>query len=706
MTFPYEDADLDRQLQDVSLPGGFLARLKKLGELPDAELDRALLDVPLPPGFEYRLRATLRKRRPSESLNRLMLAASVLIALGAIYFGALALSMAGKHAVVGKQNRGEGLDPPMAPQPPIRFGVAEDESAVRKQIRPRGVENNSSMNPELRSPTHVPSDPRQDAAEQVVVKSTVPVRTDSQATSGDNVVVKAINGGNKSADQVSKSAVDGESSFAAEQIYGTPLARQPELPLVSGLKPRGLAPPHVKGYDITFQLKNREQPFVVLSAAPSLKTSLVPIVTDPASFNALRRSVQAGKLPPADALRLEELLAAVDYHFPPPTGAPLALRTAAGPSPFSAGNVLLQVGVQAATLKPAKSAADCLLIALDSSSNLQTPGRLSRLREALSQFASRQPSANRTMVFEYSDRAELVANLRGASDSASLAALKLQPLATRVDWTTGLKDIIEQSLELSKQVASPPRIVVISAGPSEISAASLAQLDRSLDKCAAAGIKLDAIDIDQEETDVNPLLERCARQGHGSQRKAESVEKLRWALAEINADCSLVAADNVRLKVNFNPKAVLAYRLIGHEATAGGGLLSGPLSDELRSGQAATALYEVTLKPDGEAQLAVAEVSWSPPGITAPKKLTQQIVRLQVANSLIESPLSLQAAALAAELGEVLRNSHFAPGHAQGLRRVRELAAQSNPLLLENPSIVDLLDVADKALRLSLAGKQ
>src|SRR5436853_7875789 len=104
MTFPYEDADLDRQLPDVSLPDGFLARLKKLGELPDAELDKALVDVPLPPGFEYRLRATVRKRRPGASLNRMMLAASILIALGVVYFGAIAVMMSGKHETLGKQD--------------------------------------------------------------------------------------------------------------------------------------------------------------------------------------------------------------------------------------------------------------------------------------------------------------------------------------------------------------------------------------------------------------------------------------------------------------------------------------------------------------------------------------------------------------------------------------------------------------------------
>ncbi len=688
MTFPYEDADLDRQLQDVSLPDGFLARLKKLGELSDAELDRAMVDVALPPGFEYRLRGTLRKRRPGASLNRMMLAASILIAVGVVYFGAMAVMMSGKQNVADKH---DPADPLAMPGTTVQFKMADD-NGTKKKVDVPNTNVVGSKEPGGKDPGSSES-----GSKDPIVKVNPAVK------SPNTDVVKTPTKNVKPDVHDASPTVAPETFSAMHEIYGTPLTLQPELPQVSGLKPRGLAPPHVKGYDITFQLKNREQPFVSLAAAPSLKTSLVPIVTDSASFDVLRTAVRSGKLPPAESVRIEELLAAVDYQFAPPTNSPLALRTAAGPSPFGAGNVLLQVGIQAATIKPAKSAADCLLIALDASSNLQTPGRLARLRTALSDFARRQSKTDRTMVFEFSDRAELVANLRGPTDTASLTSLKLQAPNTRVDWTAGLQEIVKQAVELSKQMKTPPRIVILSAGPSEINSASGAKLDAALEKSAAAGIKVDVIDIDQEEPDVHPLLDRCARAGQGSKRKADSAEKLRWALSEIAADCSLVAADNVRLKVNFNPKAVLAYRLIGHEATAGGGLLSGPLSDEMRSNQTATALYEVVLKPDGESQLATAEVTWSPPGITQPKTLTQSIGRLQVANSLIEAPLSLQAACLSAELGEVLRNSHFAPSNAHSLRRVRELAAQANPRLLENPSIADLLDVVDKAVRLTPA---
>ena len=81
----------------------------------------------------------------------------------------------------------------------------------------------------------------------------------------------------------------------------------------------------------------------------------------------------------------------------------------------------------------------------------------------------------------------------------------------------------------------------------------------------------------------------------------------------------------------------------------------------MRADQAATALFELWLQPTGGDDVATAEVEWQDPQTGQMHKISQRISRVQFAKSFAESPLSLQAAAVAAEAAETLRGSILPP---------------------------------------------
>ena len=118
------------------------------------------------------------------------------------------------------------------------------------------------------------------------------------------------------------------------------------MELISHSLDRGLAPPLVAGYDFVFQLKTGERPFVSPEVNPLLASSPVPLVRDKSSYLLAREAVAAGHLPPADEVRIEDFLAALDNLFPA-TNQPFALHLLGGPAPFGeSGLQLLQVGVR------------------------------------------------------------------------------------------------------------------------------------------------------------------------------------------------------------------------------------------------------------------------------------------------------------------------------------------------------------------------
>jgi len=153
-------------------------------------------------------------------------------------------------------------------------------------------------------------------------------------------------------------------------------------------------------------------------------------------------------------------------------------------------------------------------------------------------------------------------------------------------------------------------------------------------------------------------LESLTALSDGLVRSVRTADQVCWSLVEtLTGDTSLVASE-ARLHVQFNPKAVAAYRLIGHEATDLGGLLPASVESDLRVGQEATALFEVWLYPNDENDVATVRLQWTEPESGQSRSAPEQrISRIQFATSFDGAPICLQAAAIAAEMGEILRQS-------------------------------------------------
>jgi len=147
---------------------------------------------------------------------------------------------------------------------------------------------------------------------------------------------------------------------------------------------------------------------------------------------------------------------------------------------------------------------------------------------------------------------------------------------------------------------------------------------------------------------------------------------------------------------------VHSYRLVGHATTTITGPASAATQVDLRAGSQASGLFEVWLQPGGGDDVATAELSWHEPGSSAAGHLTQRISRLQFAKSFAESPMSLQAAAIAAETARLLRARGALPGHS--LTRLQEFVGQAQPRLSESQSFRQLVELISQAERVHAGG--
>ncbi len=484
--------------------------------------------------------------------------------------------------------------------------------------------------------------------------------------------------------------------FGKDPVYD----EQPELKKVAHPKAQGIRFPLVPGYDWAIQPKYGVYPFMAPVAHPELCSHYVPLGVTPDSYELLRRYLEDGELPPRELLHTEEFLAAIDYHYRKPQPGDMGLHLAGAPSPSKPGMLLLQVGVQAPDVADLARSGVSVTLAVDVSSSMRMGGRLAMVRNALNRLVDRLGPQDRCSLVAFSGYAEVLLEDVGIDEAKHIrtAIDRLKPRSS-TNIGEGLRFAYAVAQETAKQQHPNSCVILVTDGLADLDLGTSTRIEDQLSQAAGEGILLHVIDLsaDTDRTVPERQLVSLAQAGGGRARRAASTDQIDWALREMVTDKSQQVAADVQLQMTFNPKTVLAYRLLGYEPN----LKTAALKTDFYSGQSTTVLYEVRLRPSrsGEGEVATAELSWRHG--TVYQRAVRKINRQQFASRLIDAPLSVQAAAVVAEVAELLRYSPYA---AEGARpallvRVREMAENLDTRLYDWPSFTEFLSVVEKAQR-------
>jgi len=663
-----DDDRIDQSLMNVPAPDSLLSELRQIPE--NERLDEALCDVPVP---AENLRLWRRIPLPSRRRERVWYwatAASLFLTVGISY----ALTMFGIIAVAYQDH---------------------EEFAPRLIVRQETVEL-VAVSPNVRIlPTAPPEEPAADDPlfpnpEVQFLELVAAVAPDSRMF--DRLLQPFDHHGPMTDMNLERMAPFGAPHRADDAL--------PMLLTVADPQPRGIEPPLTRGYDRPFLFKHGDHPVVSPVLDPRLRNSFVPLSTDTGSFDRAERSLTQGRSPAPQDIFVEDFLAAMNYGFQPPERGGVAIRTAAGPSVFGGRAArMLQVGVATGATAARELPATNLTIVVDVSASMRWDGRLEKTRVALRQLVEHLDAEDRLSLVSFSEDPYVhVENV--SREDADLWIDTVDSL--RPEGATNLGDGLRVggavALRTSPNTGRARRMILITDGVPGLPENTMKRIEKILrDDIASHGVALDVIDLSDTEGG-DPALGRFARAGGGQVVQIESGQRLRWTLVEtLMGSPSLVAADAV-LQVTFNPETVAAYRLLGH-APAAAGMMPVAVETNLHSRQTATALFEIWLKGGAGDDVATAEVTWRDPKTGEKKVRRQRISRLQFAPSFAESPLSLQAAVMAAETAEVLRQSYFAPKRSRSLQDVLVLADEVNPRLARRRSFQRLRLLAERAER-------
>lgn len=349
------------------------------------------------------------------------------------------------------------------------------------------------------------------------------------------------------------------------------------------------APSNTESYDRIF-----ENPFLATLKNP---LSTFSIDVDTASYSNMRRFItQQNQLPPADSVRIEELINYFRYDYPAPTGEhPFSISTELSDCPWKPEHQLLRVGLQAQELDFSKAPHSNLVFLLDVSGSMANPNKLPLLKQSLRLLVDQLREEDKVSIVVYAGAAgEVLSATSGDRKEKIIAALdKLE-----AGGSTAGGEGINLAYSIAQKNLIPGgnnRIILATDGDFNVGASSDGAMSRLIEEKRKQGIFLTVLGFGTGNY-KDSKMETLANQGNGNYAYIDSIAEARKVLVNEMGASLLTLAKDVKLQLEFNPAKVASYRLIGYENR----LLAAEDFDndakdagELGAGHTVTALYEL-----------------------------------------------------------------------------------------------------------------
>lgn len=419
-------------------------------------------------------------------------------------------------------------------------------------------------------------------------------------------------------------------------------------------------------------------------AAGTEAFSTFSIDVDKAAYSNVRRFITAGQLPPADAVRTEELINYFDYAYPlPELGNAFAVETELGPCPWQEGHQLLHIGIKGFEASPVDAPPANLVFLIDVSGSMGSTNKLPLVKQALGLLTEELRAQDRVSIVTYAGGFQ-VALLPTSGDQKEKIMNVVNGLGSGGGTAGGAA--LQRAYELARQYFQPNgsnRVILATDGDFNVGISSPEELEAFIAEKRATGIYLSVLGFGTGNY-KDDRLEILANKGNGNYAYIDGIKEAEKVLVTEMAGTLFAIAKDVKLQVEFDSNTVQTYRLIGYENRL---LVKEDFEDdtkdagELGAGHTVTALYEIVPRPGAEGQtLGTLHLRYKEPAESQSRYLKHELAG--DARPLEQTSENFRFAAAVATYAHCLRDSKH-KGLAT-LSLARELADQARQDDLEN----------------------
>jgi len=326
--------------------------------------------------------------------------------------------------------------------------------------------------------------------------------------------------------------------------------------------------------------------------------STFSIDVDTASYSNVRRFIDEGRAPPADAVRVEELINYFDYGYDRPTSAsqPFAITTVVAAAPWSPGRQIVHVGLQGYELPAAQRRPLNLTFMVDVSGSMHSPDKLALAQRSMNLIIDRLRPQDRVAVTYY---ASDVGTAVGPTPGDQKLKLRCAVAALNAGGSTaGAQGMVNayQQAEAAFGADKVNRILMFTDGDFNVGVTENQRLEDYVAAKRATGIYLSVYGFGRGNYQ-DARMQTIAQAGNGTAAYVDDLNEARRLFGPMFDRGAFPIADDVKIQVEFNPARVSEYRLIGYETRM---LNEEDFNNdrvdagEVGSGASVTALYEIT----------------------------------------------------------------------------------------------------------------
>ncbi|MDB5222334.1 MAG: hypothetical protein JWN83_1001 [Chitinophagaceae bacterium] len=324
--------------------------------------------------------------------------------------------------------------------------------------------------------------------------------------------------------------------------------------------------------------------------------STFSIDVDAASYSNVRRFLNGGQLPPAGAVRTEELINYFKYNYPQPTDKhPFSITTEISTCPWDNSHKLVMIGLQGKNIPVENLPASNLVFLIDVSGSMMDENKLPLVKASLKMLTDQLREKDNISIVVYAGNAGLVLPTTSGSDKIKI---KNAIDALEAGGSTAGGEGIKLAYKTAKNnfiKNGNNRVILCTDGDFNVGASSDDALVAMIEQERESGVYLTVLGYGMGNYKDNKM-QQLADKGNGNHAYIDGINEAKKVLVNEFGGTLFTIAKDVKLQVEFNPAKVAGYRLIGYENRM---LNKEDFNDdkkdagELGSGHTVTALYEI-----------------------------------------------------------------------------------------------------------------
>ncbi len=410
--------------------------------------------------------------------------------------------------------------------------------------------------------------------------------------------------------------------------------------------------------------------------------STFSIDVDNASYSNIRRFINSGSLPPADAVRIEEMINYFKYDYPEPRGEhPFSVYTELAICPWNTRHQLLQVGLRGRSIDKNSLPPSNLVFLIDVSGSMNSPNKLPLLKSAFGLLVNELRPQDHVAIVVYAGAAGLVLeSTPGNRKEVIMSAIDNLEAGGSTAGGAGLK-LAYKEAEKNFLKSGNNRIILATDGDFNVGESSNGGMERLVEEKRELGVFITVLGFGMGNY-KDDKMEIIADKGNGNYSYIDNLQEARRVLVREFGGTLFTIAKDVKFQLEFNPAKVDSYRLIGYENRL---LNDEDFNDdtkdagEMGSGHMVTALYEIVPAGSGERIPSVDPLKYQASSKLQEEDYSGELLTIKVrykqpdgsTSKLLEKPVrsnpasiddvsdNLRFAAAVVEFGMILRESEY-----------------------------------------------